>query len=84
MHWAVFSLVIGILFICAEIFVPGGVLGVIGGIALIASAGFAYLDLGLLKGTYFLIFEIFLTIIFILISLKFFPKSILKSPRWII
>lgn len=75
MDMAILGLVAGILLIGAEIFLPGGILGIFGAVSLIASAVFAYRDLGPVEGTYFMIFEVFLMLCVIMISLKFLPRS---------
>lgn len=75
MNFAIFCLIAGVLFICAEIFLPGGVLGFLGVSSLIASSVFAYKALGAVEGTYFLIFELFILLCVVMLSLKFLPKS---------
>lgn len=75
MNMAIICLIAGVLFICAEIFLPGGILGLFGVASMIASSFFAYQELGGIQGTYFLIFEIFILLCVIMISLKFLPKS---------
>lgn len=75
MDIAIFCLVAGVLFVCAEIFIPGGILGLLGTVSLIASTVLAYKALGPLEGTYFLIFAVFLLLCVVMISLKLLPKS---------
>lgn len=75
MDIAIFCLVAGVLFVCAEIFIPGGILGVLGTISLITSTVLAYKTLGPLEGTYFFIFALFLLLCVVMVSLKLLPKS---------
>lgn len=75
MNMAIICLIAGVLFICAEIFIPGGILGVLGFSALVVATVLSYKFLGVVEGTYFFIFEIFLLLFVVMFSLKLLPKS---------
>lgn len=64
----------GALLIGAEIFVPGAVLGTLGGIALFAAVIVAF-DIGSACGFYTLFGVLILTVLTVAVWIKFFPRS---------
>ena len=67
--------VTGMILIGAEIYVPGAVLGVIGGIALFAAVITGFAAFGPLGGAYALAGIVVCTIIMVIIWMKYFPGS---------
>ncbi len=68
-------LVVGLFLIGAEIFVPGGIFGVIGGLALFGAIITAFSAFGPTIGGYITIGIIFLVGLVIFLWAKFFPKT---------
>jgi membrane-bound serine protease (ClpP class) len=68
-------LVIGLLMVCLEIFIPGGIVGTLGGIALIASIILGFTNKGTEFGMYWLMGVLVLTLLGIFLSIKFLPRS---------
>ena len=75
MGWIIFLLVLGLLLICLEIFVPGGIVGTMGGIALITSVVLGFTQKGNAFGMWWLLGTLSLTLFFIYLAVKFFPRS---------
>jgi len=74
-QWFFMLLIAGLMLIGAEVFIPGGVLGVIGGLALIAAAsiGFAIFPAGI--ATVIAIGMILMVGIVIVLWIKLFPHT---------
>jgi membrane-bound serine protease (ClpP class) len=75
MGWIFFLLLAGIIMVCLEVFIPGGVVGALGGIALLASVVMAFKARGLQFGSYWLAGTAVLTFIGVFISIKYLPRS---------
>ena len=65
----------GMILIGAEIYVPGGVLGAIGGVALFSAVIAGYAAFGPVGGSYALAGIVVATIIMVIIWMRFFPGS---------
>ncbi|MDP8263794.1 MAG: NfeD family protein [Candidatus Ancaeobacter aquaticus] len=68
-------LIVGLIFLCAEIFLPGMICGIIGTICIIVSIIMCYMSLGTEVGTYYLGGTIVITSLAIFIASKLFPKT---------
>ena len=68
-------LMAGLLLVGAEIFVPGGVVGVLGAIALVGAVITAFIAFGAIKGGWVAIGILFLVGVSMALWIKFFPKS---------
>lgn len=75
MELLIVTLLIGLLLVSAELFVPGGILGIIGAISLIASVVTAFGEFGPSIGTYYLIGVLLLTTIAISLTVRVAPRS---------
>lgn len=71
----VILLVVGLMLIGAEVFVPGGILGVIGGLALFSAIITGFIAFGPTTGGYLAILIILLMGVVIALWVKFFPRS---------
>lgn len=72
----IFALLIsGILLIFAELLLPGGIIGSLGGIAMIAGLVGVYMNYGLVYGTLAALITIFATLALFFVWFKFFPKT---------
>ncbi|MEZ5275700.1 MAG: NfeD family protein [Opitutaceae bacterium] len=70
---ALFAL--GSLLIFFEIFLPGGILGVAGGLAILAGSAIAFMDYGSDGGTLAVVAGVALLICSLIIEFKFLPKT---------
>ncbi len=75
MIWIIFLLVIGLLMVCLEVFIPGGVVGTLGGFFLIASIVLAFVERGSPFGFYWVGGVLVLTLLAIFISVRLLPGS---------
>ena len=75
MSWIIFLLVAGIIMVCLEVFIPGGIVGTLGGIALLASVVMAFKTRGVQFGSYWLAGTAVLTFIGVFLSIKYLPRS---------
>jgi len=75
MGWMIFLLVLGLLMVCLEIFIPGGIVGTLGAIALIASVILGFTEKGSEFGMYWLAGVVVLTLLGLFFSIKFLPRS---------
>lgn len=67
--------VTGMLLVAAEIFLPGAILGVIGGMALVAAAILGFAAFGPAGGSYALAGIVVFTILMMIIWMRYFPGS---------
>lgn len=65
----------GVALFIAELFLPGGILGIIGFVSLIGATGLAFHEFGLEIGLYISMAEVLIGIIAVLMWLKYFPQS---------
>ncbi len=75
MLWIIFLLVIGLLMVCVEIFIPGGVVGTLGGFCLMGSIVMAFAEQGSAFGFYWTAGVVVLTLLALIFSIKFLPRS---------
>jgi membrane-bound serine protease (ClpP class) len=75
MTWIIFLSVLGLILICLEIFLPGAIIGAIGGIALLASVVLAFREQGQAFGTWWLAGTLAVTLAAIYLAVKAFPRS---------
>lgn len=75
MEWVIALVLCGLLLVVAEIFLPGGVLGLVGAGCLIAAAVMAFRELGPVGGGMFAIGEIALGAVVILQAVRWIPKT---------
>ena len=75
MKTLILCVLLGLALISFEVFVPGGVLGILGALALIFAVGIAFNEYGILGGslTFTVVFLLLVCVIFI--QLKFLPKT---------
>lgn len=75
MLWIVFLLVIGLIMLCLEIFIPGGIVGTLGGLCLLGSIVMAFTERGTVFGFYWLGAVVVLTLIGLFLAIKALPRS---------
>jgi membrane-bound ClpP family serine protease len=75
MEWILISLIIGVILISMEVFIPGGILGTLGGIALVVSLSLVFKSYGAAAGFYYLFALIVLTGLGVFLSIKLVPRS---------
>ncbi|OIO59855.1 MAG: serine protease [Verrucomicrobia bacterium CG_4_10_14_3_um_filter_43_23] len=68
-------ILIGLMLIIFEIIVPGGVLGFLGGAALLGACVYTYLDYGLTNAIGVFVFNLAMSVVAIAFALKFLPKT---------
>jgi len=73
MAWMIFLLAAGVILVCLEIFIPGGVVGAIGALALLASVWLAFRHTDF--GPTWLLVTLSLTLAGILVSVRFVARS---------
>ena len=71
------ALISGLLLVGAEVFVPGGILGAVGGIALLAAAGIAFAAFGPAAGGYIALAIILLVAVSIMLWVRIFPRTLI-------
>ncbi len=75
MSWMIFLLVLGLFMVCLEIFIPGGIVGTLGGVALVGSIILGFTEQGTTFGMYWMSGVLLLALIGIFLSIKFLPHS---------
>lgn len=75
MLWIIFLLVIGLLMVSVEIFIPGGIVGVLGGFCLVGSIVMAFAERGSTFGFYWTAGVVVLTLLALFLAIKFLPRS---------
>ncbi len=75
MLWIIFLLVIGLLMVCVEIFIPGGIVGTLGGFCLLGSIVMAFTERGATFGFYWTAGVIVITLLGLYLSIKALPRS---------
>jgi membrane-bound serine protease (ClpP class) len=73
--WIIFLLIIGLLMVCLEVFIPGGIVGTLGAFALIASIILAFVNLGTTFGLYWLSGVMVITLFGLFLSVRYLPRS---------
>jgi len=74
-EWIVLLLVVGLVLVVVEVFLPSGLFGVAGGLCLIVAIAITYSDYGVAAGTWLLGGVILATLIGLILWVKFFPKT---------
>jgi membrane-bound serine protease (ClpP class) len=75
MTWIIFLFVLGLIMICLEIFLPGAIIGTIGGLALLSSVVLAFKQQGTVFGIWWLVGTLAVTLAGIYLAIKSFPRS---------
>jgi len=75
MSWILFLFITGIILICMEVFLPGAVLGVIGGISLVAAVIVTYVLFGMNAGHVALLAAVLISAAALFIWIKIFPQT---------
>lgn len=68
-------LILGLLMVCLEVFIPGGVVGTLGAFALIGCIILAFANKGTTFGLYWLSGVMVITLFGLFLSIKFLPTS---------
>lgn len=75
MLWIIFLLVIGLLMVCLEVFIPGGIVGTLGSFCLLGSIVMAFTERGTTFGFYWTAAVVVVTLLGLFISIKVLPRS---------
>jgi membrane-bound serine protease (ClpP class) len=75
MPWIIFLAVVGIVLICIEVFMPGAVMGIIGGICLVVAVILTYVDRGPAAGNIALFALAIASVIALALWIAFFPRT---------
>ncbi|MCX6348904.1 MAG: serine protease, partial [Candidatus Aureabacteria bacterium] len=70
MTWIIFLFVLGLIMICLEIFLPGAIIGTIGGLALLSSVVLAFKQQGTVFGIWWLVGTLAVTLAGIYLAIK--------------
>ena len=73
--WCIFLYIVGLLMVCLEIFIPGGIVGAVGVISIGSSFWMAYTRIDSVFGLYFVSIGLVFAMFCISISIKFFPRT---------
>jgi membrane-bound serine protease (ClpP class) len=74
-EWIVLLLVVGLVLVVVEVFLPGGLFGVAGGLCLIVAIAMTYSNYGFVAGTWLLGGVVLATLVGLILWVKFFPKT---------
>ena len=75
LRWCLFLYITGLLMVCLEIFIPGGIVGAVGLVSLVSSFWLAYTKMGSVFGSYFLSIGLVVGMFCIFLSIKLFPQT---------
>ena len=75
MKISLFLYLVGLVLICLEVFVPGGILGTIGFLLIVGSIWTAFVRLGSIGGSYFLVGGLVLAMVSLYIVMRFGTKT---------
>ncbi len=70
-------LIAGLLMVCLELFLPGGVIGVLGGLSLLGAIVMGFSAFGSATGTYIMIAIVLLLCVSVILWIKYFPRTIM-------
>ena len=74
-EWIVLLLVVGLVLVIVEVFLPSGLFGVAGALCLIVAITLTYSNYGVAAGTWLLGGVIMATLVGLVLWIKFFPKT---------
>lgn len=74
-EWIVLLLVVGLVLVIVEVFLPSGLFGVAGALCLITAIAMTYSDYGVAAGTWLLGGVILATLVGLVLWVKFFPRT---------
>ena len=83
MEWIIVSLIVGVILVSAEVYIPGGILGTLGGLSLLVSLFLVFKTYGTNAGLYYLFALIVLTGIGVYLAIKFVPRSRLTKSLFL-
>ncbi len=75
MLWIIFLLVIGLVLVCLEVFIPGGIVGTLGGLCLLGSIVMAFSERGSGFGFYWTAAVFVITLLGLFVSIRALPGS---------
>ncbi len=73
--WCFFLYITGLLMVCLEIFIPGGIVGAVGIISIASSFWVAYTKISSVFGLYFVSIGLIVAMFCIFLSIKLFPRT---------
>ena len=71
----IFLLILGLMMVCLEVFIPGGIVGTLGAFALVGCVILAFVSRGTTFGLYWLSGVMVITLFGLFLSIKFLPNS---------
>jgi membrane-bound serine protease (ClpP class) len=74
---------VGLVLICLEVFVPGGILGTIGFFLIVGSIWIAFVRLGSVEGSYFLIGGLILAMLSVYVVMRFGTRTRLSRKLFL-
>ena len=83
MNLSLFLYLLGLVLICLEIFVPGGILGIIGFLLIMGSIWIAFVRLGRVGGSYFLAGSLALAMLSVYAVMRFGTKTRLSRKLFL-
>jgi len=83
MNLSLFLYLLGLVLICLEIFVPGGILGIIGFLLIMGSIWIAFVRLGRVGGSYFLVGSLALAMLSVYAVMRFGTKTRLSRKLFL-
>ena len=75
MEWIIFLLVVGMILVIVEVFLPSGLFGLAGGGCVAAGVAMTYYDYGATVGTWLLGGVILATFVGLIVWIKYFPRT---------
>jgi len=73
--WMILLLILGLMMVCLEVFIPGGIVGTLGAFALVGCVILAFVNQGTTFGLYWLAGVMVITMIGLFLSIKYLPRS---------
>jgi len=83
MNLSLFLYLLGLVLVCLEVFVPGGILGTIGFLLIVGSIWIAFVRLGRVGGSYFLIGSLALAMLSVYAVMRFGTKTRLSRKLFL-
>jgi membrane-bound serine protease (ClpP class) len=75
LEWIVLLVVVGLILVVVEVFLPSGLFGLTGGVCLVVAIGMTYANYGIEAGTWLLGAVILATLVGLVLWVKYFPKT---------